>query len=108
VTLIDTRPDYTNVGGGGGSGPGAVWVSATSTETIVPTALKQFINASGNITLSLTPQNGQTYTVVNTGSGVVILQDLSSNILYELVNTGLGVTLSYDYNTTTWRVTGRC
>jgi hypothetical protein len=107
VTLVDTRPDYTNVGGGGGS-PGAVWASATSTQTIVPTALKQFINASGNITLTLTPQNGQTYTVVNTGSGLVILQDLSSNILYELENTGVGVTLSYDYNTTTWRVTGRC
>jgi hypothetical protein len=106
VTLVDNRPDYTNVGGGGGSAGAAVWSTVSTSQTVVATSFNQSLNASGNITLALTPQNGQTYTVVNTGSGLVILQDLSSNILYELVNTGQGVTLSYDYNTTTWRVTG--
>jgi hypothetical protein len=105
TSLIDTRPDFTNIGSATGSG-GTVWADVSSSGTFVPTSLNQSINASGTISIALTAVAGQIYNVVNTGNGVITLTTTASATIYELVNQNQAVQISYDITSTTFRVLG--
>lgn len=107
LTLVDTRPDFTNIGtGGGGGGGGATWLAVNTSQTIIPTSTTQFINASGTCTLALTPATGQIYTIVNTGSGVITLTNLVPTTLYALVNQGQSISLAFDNTSGTFLLYG--
>ncbi len=105
VTLVDTRPDFTNVGGSGGGGGPYPWQNISTTGTITPTSTNQFVNASGTITITLTSGTGQVYNIVNTGAGVITLA-YSASTVYQLVNQGQGVQIGWDDSTSTWRAFG--
>ena len=80
---------------------GITWVLMQASGIVPTVALTMGVKANtpiGGMTIQLTPNTNQSYSIVNVGTGILVITDLQNNLLYQLLpqSPPQTVTLAFD------------